>query len=486
MTMVCACFINDNANAASRTTVSRTSPVAARKSVATTVKESASENVTVEKAEIEPIAVENKSSKFDDVISDMGNELSSDTDSAFAETIRKQRAALEASEKSNMFDTQQRNALTTGHSECDAGLRKCMQTTCGTDFTKCALDGDTDFGNKLNRCKKDLKCSGEEFTLFAKEIKADRDMNVKLSSYTSIINCGNNYNKCMVAECGSNYTKCLGKSAMDAAVKNCEKIARDCKEQDSGLVARFGTAIGKLRENAETEIKNGEQRMYALRDLMRKQCEHLGAAFDERSFDCVYTVNFFAGENQTNPIASRKAYAGDSFVCMQEWFGTNVTTFKENAYRETRAQTGASSAMLGSGVGTAVGLVTSGAINRAIDTQKAKKEADKAKKAKEEADSQTEETTVSLSKKQLDCESAGGQWKNGICKKAKQTSEMREREECAKQSGKIWDGTACVNGKTEDGNAVDAARYETEDDRPVSDEDYEAALKQYESQQKAK
>ena len=171
---------------------------------------------------------------------------------------------------------------------------------------------------------------------------------------------------------------------------------------------------------------------------------------------------------------------------MQEWFGTNVTTFKENAYRETRAQTGASSAMLGSGVGTAVGLVTSGAINRAIDTQKAKKEADKAKKAKEEADSQTEETTVSLSKKQLDCESAGGQWKNGICKKAKQTSEMREREECAKQSGKIWDGTACVNGKTEDGNAVDAARYETEDDRPVSDEDYEAALKQYESQQKAK
>lgn len=383
MAMVCACFVNDDANAAARATVSRGTPVAAaRKSVATTVKETVSENIVEKQAEAEPIAVENKSNKFDEVISDTGAKYSSDSDDTFAESIRKQRAALEASEKSDTFNTQQRNALNTGHSECDAGLRKCMKATCGEDFTKCALDGDTDFGNKLNRCKKDLKCSGEEFTLFTKEIKADRDMNVRLASYTSVVNCGNNYNKCIAGECGSNYTKCLGKTAADAAIKKCANIATECREYDSGLSARFGTAIGKLRENAETEIKEGEQRMYALRDLMRNQCEHLGAAFDERSFDCVYTVNFFAGTNQTTPIASRKAYAGDSFVCMQEWFGTNVTTFKENAYRETRAQTGATSAMLGSGVGMATGLASSGAFKRAAETQKAKKEADKSNTAK--------------------------------------------------------------------------------------------------------
>nr|MBQ0091434.1 hypothetical protein [Candidatus Enterousia merdequi] len=74
-----------------------------------------------------------------------------------------------------------------------------------------------------------------------------------------------------------------------------------------------------------------------------------------------------------------KRYAGDTFVCMQEWFGVNVTTFKENAYRETRAQTAASSAMLGSGLGTALGTITSGAMGRALDTQKAKKEMDAAK-----------------------------------------------------------------------------------------------------------
>ena len=115
--------------------------------------------------------------------------------------------------------------------------------------------------------------------------------------------------------------------------------------------------------------------------------------FDERTFDCIFTVNFFAGDNQREPMASRKRYAGDTFVCMQEWFGINATTYKENAYRETRAQTGASSAMLGSGVGTAVGLVTSGAIGRSLDTQKAKKELDKEKKAQQPQGKQSKSDT---------------------------------------------------------------------------------------------
>ena len=46
--------------------------------------------------------------------------------------------------------------------------------------------------------------------------------------------------------------------------------------------------------------------------------------------------------------------------------------------------------MLGSGVGTAVGLVSSGAIDRALDTQKAKKALDKEKKAQEAPQKQAE------------------------------------------------------------------------------------------------
>ena len=267
-----------------------------------------------------------------------------------------------------------------------------MSETCGKDFTKCATDGDTDFGDKLNKCRNGTECSAEEFSLFAKEIKSDRDANVRLASYNAVVDCGNNYNACIVNECGTNYSKCLGQKNANAAVQKCSIIAKECSESDSGLAARFGTAIGKLRENAEQDIKTDENRLYALRDLMSNQCKSLGATFDERSFDCVYSIEFYAGSDQSTPMASRKAYAGDSFVCTQEWFGVNATTYRENAYRETRAQTGASSAMLGSGVGTAAGLISSGAINRAIDTQKAQKA------LKEECESQQ-----------------GKAWKNNQC-----------------------------------------------------------------------
>lgn len=373
MAAFCAYFVSSDALAATRPTVARGTPVAssARKSVAQT-----NTPAPVVESEIvsEPEIIENKSDMFSEVLSETTSSKSSSSDNALAEQIRKQRAAIEARESADAFDSQQKKSLASGQNACDSGLRKCMQTTCGSDYSKCALDGDTVLGDKFNKCRKDLNCSAEEFKLFTTEIKADRDLNVKLSSYTSVIDCGNQYNNCIATACGATFTKCLGKAAADKAIKQCETIAKKCTEQDSGLSARFGTVIGKLRENAEKEVKTDEKRMYELRDLMRSQCERLGAAFDERSFDCVYTVNFFAGEDQTTPKASRKVYAGNTFVCMQEWFGVNATTYKENAYRETRAQTAASSAMLGSGVGTAVGLVTSGAMGRAIETQKAKKE----------------------------------------------------------------------------------------------------------------
>ena len=339
--------------------------------------------------EPEPV-ITNKSGLFDTTVSSNMNSESSNNNT-FAEQIRRQRAALAASESTTAANLNQQKSLQSGNNACDIGLRKCMMETCGNDFTKCATDGDTMFGDKLNKCRRETECTGTEFNLFTAEIRADRDMNVRLLSYQNVINCGNSYNACIMDECGTTYNKCLGKAYADAAIKKCETIAKECKESDSGLASRFGTAIGKLRESAEKQVKTDEKRLYDLRDLMAKQCKSLGATFDERTFDCIYTINFFAGENQSTPIASRKRYAGDTFVCMQEWFGVNATTFKENAYRETRSQTAASSAMLGSGLGTAAGLVSSGAIDRALDTQDAKKD------LKEE------------------CEKAGKKMQNGKC-----------------------------------------------------------------------
>ena len=424
-------LICTSADAAPRATV-RSTPVA-RKSVQTQKQpeaktESVEDKETEEEvSEPEPeMIIENKSHQFDTAVSESMNSSSSASDDTFAEQIRRQRAALAATEATSAVTASQQSSLKNGHNVCDAGLRKCMMETCGNDFTKCATDGDTIFGDKLNKCRRDTECSGEEFKLFTTEIKADRDMNVRLLSYESVINCGNSYNKCIENECGTTYNKCLGKAKADAAIQKCATVATSCKESDSGLASRFGTAIGKLRENAEKDVKKDEERLYALRDLMSKQCKSLGAAFDERSFDCVYTVEFYAGENQTTPTATRKRYAGDSFVCMQEWFGINATTFKENAYRETRAQTAASSAMLGSGVGVAAGLVSSGAIGRALDTQKAKKDLKK------------------------ECKSQGGNLKKGECEGIDLEEETTPEEQEQENENQGSDNQSSPNNQEEE------------------------------------
>ena len=104
-------------------------------------------------------------------------------------------------------------------------------------------------------------------------------------------------------------------------------------------------AFGALRENAEVMVKRDEERLYELRDKMAETCNRLGASFDERTLDCVYTVNFYAGEDGTL-YASKKRYAGSTFDCTPNWFGIDVTTFMENAMRLTREQTSASSAIV--------------------------------------------------------------------------------------------------------------------------------------------
>ena len=376
-----------------------------------------------------PIA--NKSSSFSTKMSANTKSSTDTTDSAIADKIRAQRATLDARDAQD--NVARKNAMGVDSNGCDSALRKCITARCNANYSKCATDTDIVFSDKLNACKKSANCTAHEFTLFTTQIKEDKKQAVVLSDYNKTIECGNNYNNCIIAECGTKFNKCLGKTAGDKAIAKCKQIATDCTEADSGLVGRIGNVFGIVRQDAERLIAIDEGRLRDLRKQMRTTCEHLGKGvmFDERSLDCVYTISFYADDDMTTPKASKKAYAGSVFDCSPDWFGIDITTFKENAYRLTRSQTAASSAMLGSGVGTAVGAITSGAIGRAIDTKKAEnelkdacKEADGKKFEKGKCVDMTDEELAEAKKEKeeeqakKDCESKpGGEWEyeNGKC-----------------------------------------------------------------------
>lgn len=375
-----------NAAVVQRASVSR-AQVAARAPVVSNVV--ADDVVTVEETVVdttvdvvdEPVfEFEDKTNQFDSAIgASSGAASGAVSDDDLAKMIRQQRAAADASSATMVSANAARSGAVSGQNACDIGLRKCMSAKCGNDFAKCAGDTDMVWGSKMDLCRRDLKCSGHEYSVFTAEIKADRDANAKLANFNAIVDCGNRYNSCIVNECGATFSKCVGKSAGDTAIAKCKKIQTECNKQDNGLAARMMNVFATVRQDAEKQILRDEKRLYELRELMASACRGMGAMFDERSLDCVYTVNFFAN-NSTTPYASKKSYAGGVFSCEPGWFGIDVTTFKENAYRLTRAQTAASSAMLGAGVGVAAGAISSGAIDRAIETKKAKnalKEAEK-------------------------------------------------------------------------------------------------------------
>ena len=325
----------------------------------------------------EPIVVENKSLQFSSSLGDAMSSGTSSSDTALADMVRAQRAALDAAGNAVAV----RTTVTTN--TCDADLRACMTDKCGKNFSKCASDTDTMFGTKLDSCRRNTKCDADEYKAFTAEIKADRVSAIKLQSFNDIIDCGKNYDACIVNQCGTTYSKCLGKSAGDNAISKCNSIAKQCNAMDSGLASRTMSVFATLRQTAEKQISTDEKKLYTMRDQMRSTCARLGAMLDDRSLDCVYTVNFLAGGDSTL-YSSKKVYAGNTFDCTPAWFGVDVTTYMENAYRTTRAQSSASSAMLGSGVGMAVGAITSGAIGRAIDTHEAERALDKAECADDE------------------------------------------------------------------------------------------------------
>ncbi len=412
----------------------------------TTTSDTAAEN---DSESVEPIFVGNKANDFDSVLADLDAPGARDSAAdARAEKIRQQREAL------NNQSNAQSHAISTGANACDTGLRKCMAEKCGADFTKCEKDNETTWENKLESCRSKTTCTAHEYTLLSPEIKADRDINVKMAFYESVLNCGNRYNKCITSNCGENFEKCISKSDGDAAIKKCDNIAKECKQQDNGMPQRVMNIFGTLRTEKTNAIKDDEKRLYELRDLMRKSCEKFGAMFDERTLDCVYTVNFFAGEDGTK-MASKKLYAGDAFQCTPNWFGIDVTTFKENAYRLTRSESAASSAAFGAGLGTAAGLYTSGALTRRID-----------EKGWNLGTGDKDENTKTDKNPKRKCENSGGEWndekctcpvsgmkeENGVCvctdknleysKKDKKCITPKLDEKCAETGGE-WNNGEC-------------------------------------------
>ena len=98
-----------------------------------------------------------------------------------AEKIKKQREALNTQANKEITSEKTKKALATGQNDCDQKLRACMKTKCGEDFTKCAGDTDTIWGDKLDLCRQNITCTGTEYNLFTREIKADRDLNQQLA-----------------------------------------------------------------------------------------------------------------------------------------------------------------------------------------------------------------------------------------------------------------------------------------------------------------
>ena len=390
--------------------------------------------------------ITNKSSQFSDMLSEMGASTTDSSNAALAETIRRQRALLDAAGNTDMAATGGTNVTTAN--ACDAALRTCMTEKCGTDFTKCASDSTTVWGNKMDACRRNTKCTGHEYTLLAPEILADRDAAIELSYYNSVVNCGNRYNNCIFGICGKTLEKCLSKSASDGAIIKCKSIADECKEYDSGVVGRISGVFGDLRTVATADAQKQEKRLYELRDLMRTQCTRLGAMFDERTLDCVYTVNFFAGEDHTL-MASKKRYSGDTFQCTPDWFGVDITTYIENAQRLTRSQKSASAAAMGAGLGTAAGLISSNAIGRAIDTQNAEKQAKEA------------------------CEKDGGEWVSAGFNQGKKCDMSNAPQNCTKMKGK-WDGEKCIK----DNNNSDGTDSSTSEGSNPAETPIEEKIKQ--------
>jgi hypothetical protein len=352
------------------------------------------EQVAAEVVEEEPTIDSEKASKFSAALNGQSVDGGG---SDLKDLIKAQRTADESSISISSGNARKIAASASGRNSCDDGLRSCMKEKCGDNFKNCALNTDLLWGEKIESCRISLKCTGEEYAAFAPEIKADRDSYQLLGSFVEVQSCGSEYNECLVSGCGTQLHGCLKKAAGDKVISGCSKIAEKCRTADSGLAARAMDVLGTMRQDTEKQVVTDEKELYALRDKMEAQCKSLGAMYDDRSMSCVFSAEFWIAGNR-NPFASKKVYAGKTFDCTQEWFGVDVTTYKEDAARLTREQTAATSALMGAGVGTLTGKLTNSVMKGGFGKTDQQDNADKANDVYKQ-----------------ECEVQGGTIKSGKC-----------------------------------------------------------------------
>ncbi|MCL2538515.1 MAG: OmpA family protein [Alphaproteobacteria bacterium] len=358
--------------------------------------------------------LENRAAAFSAMMSDTNAATRSGNDDAMARRIQEQRAAIAAGEASSAATANIAAMTGTGRGNaCDNALRECMSAECGNDFTKCALDGDQVWGRKIDICARNANCSGRELTIFAAEIKSDRDMNALLGRFTEIKECGDNYRACIFRACGGRgLSRCLSKSGGDRAIADCEQVYRGCQSADNGLRARAMELFASVRVDAERDVARLEQRLYAIREQMQNECRAMRGTLDTRSLECVFSVEFMVG-GSTTPFASRNIGAGMTYQCSEDWFGVDVTTFREHAAAITREQAGRRAELVGAGLGMAAGALASGVVGRGLETNKARREVDRAKnQTMAELDKATPQTRALTN---ADCERDGLVLRNGEC-----------------------------------------------------------------------
>lgn len=117
----------------------------------------------------EPIVIENKADQFSAGMAATSSAGRDSNAESLAEMVRRQRAALDAQSASDAANASAAASLASGQSACDIGLRDCMKQKCGNDYSKCAGDGDTIWGDKLDACRRNVTCTAHQYSLFTQD-----------------------------------------------------------------------------------------------------------------------------------------------------------------------------------------------------------------------------------------------------------------------------------------------------------------------------
>jgi hypothetical protein len=284
---------------------------------------------------------------------------------------------------------------------CDSRMRACVKKKCGERFQDCYADNETVWNMKVEPCAEDAGCNAAERAAALRELTADRQAEMKYGSFFEMQDCAEKYNKCIVQTCGgSNWTNCLSRNDSAKAILGCQPVADECRNIDSGLAARADKMLSTLRVAKEEEVARNEKRLREVIDLMTKECEEQGGTIDTRSYTCTYSVKLWVAElNDKEPMAIMTLHAGSPFQCTEQFFQTDLTTFKEDAIRLTRAQEGMGNMLLGAGGGLLAGNIASGGMGRMITAAKTKAAAKKAEKGERCAEDDTRSECQSTLKK---------------------------------------------------------------------------------------